>query len=103
MDYKTEKYRLLRKGILFDFIGMISYVFPGIGPFIDILWAPIAASQLAKMYPGTRGRVGAVIVFLEELSPGFDFIPTFTITWVYVFIWKREKTAQSEMELKVTE
>jgi hypothetical protein len=31
--------------------------------------------------------LGGVFSFLEEISPGFDFIPTFTIGW---FIRKRE-------------
>lgn len=42
---KNEKYTLLRKGILFDLIGMISLVIPFFGPFIDLLWAPIAAKK----------------------------------------------------------
>lgn len=103
MDYKTEKYKLLRKGILYDLIGMASYLFPVVGPFIDIVWAPYAASQMTKMYPGTRGKVAAVIVFLEELSPGLDFIPTFTLTWLYVFVLKGEKSAQPDLNIETSE
>lgn len=98
----SEKYKLLRKGILYDLIGMASYLVPGFGPFIDIIWAPYAASQMTKMYPGTRGKIAAVIVFLEELSPGLDVIPTFTLTWLYVFVWKGEKTAQQPLEVEIT-
>ncbi len=99
----NEKYKLLTKGIVYDLIGMVSYLFPGIGPFIDILWAPFAASQMTKMYPGTRGKIAAVIVFLEELSPGLDVIPTFTLTWLYVFVWKREKIMQQCIEAEIVE
>jgi hypothetical protein len=99
----SEKYKLLRKGIFFDLIGMATYFIPGVGPFLDLLWAPFAASQMTKMYPGTRGKIAAVIVFLEELSPGLDVIPTFTLTWLYVFVWKGEKTAHPDLEIKVTE
>lgn len=97
------KYKLLTKGVVYDLIGMVSYLFPGIGPFIDILWAPIAASQMTKMYPGKRGKLAAVIVFLEELSPGLDLIPTFTLTWLYVFVWKREKIMNDPIEIEIVE
>lgn len=99
----NEKYKLLTKGIVYDLIGMISYLFPGVGPFIDILWAPFAASQMTKMYPGKRGKLAAVIVFLEELSPGLDVIPTFTLTWLYVFVWKQEKIVQHTVEAEIVE
>jgi len=87
----NPKYKLLRKSIFFDFIGMLSYFIPIVGPFLDLIWAPIAASQMSKMYSGTKGKIASVLVFLEELSPGFDFIPTFTITWLYIYVWKGKK------------
>ena len=99
----SDKYKLLRKGILYDLIGMASYFIPVVGPFLDLLWAPFAASQMTKMYPGTRGKVAGVIVFLEELSPGLDIIPTFTLTWLYVFVWKGEKTIQQPVEVEIME
>lgn len=99
----SEKYKLLVKSVLYDLIGMVSYLFPGVGPFIDILWAPFAASQMSKMYSGTRGKIAAVIVFLEELSPGLDIIPTFTLTWLYVFVWKGEKNVQQPIEAEIIE
>lgn len=98
----SEKYKLLRKGILYDLIGMASYFIPVVGPFLDLLWAPFAASQMTKMYPGTRGKIAAVIVFLEELSPGLDVIPTFTLTWLYVFVWKREKSTHQPLEVEIS-
>jgi|SRR5690606_20486998 len=81
-----NKYQLLRKGLLFDAIGMATHFIPLVGPFLDLIWAPIAAVQMQKMYPGTKGKIASVLVFLEELSPGLDFIPTFTITWLYVYV-----------------
>lgn len=99
----NDKYKLLRKGIFYDLIGMASYFIPVVGPFLDLLWAPFAASQMTKMYPGTRGKVAAVIVFLEELSPGLDVIPTFTLTWLYVFVLKGEKTATQPIEVEIIE
>ena len=41
------------------------------------------------MYRGTQGKIAAVVVFLEEILPGLDIIPTFTLMWLYTFIWKK--------------
>ena len=42
---KNEKYKLLRQGIIYDVVGMITMTIPVIGPFLDILWAPFAAKK----------------------------------------------------------
>jgi hypothetical protein len=47
------------------------------------------------MYPGTEGKVGSFVTFVEEIIPFTDLVPTFTIMWVYKFIIKREKTNES--------
>ncbi len=87
---KTSKNKLLAKGILLDLIGMSTLFFPGAGMFIDILWAPYAARQMNKMYEGRQGKIASIIVFLEEILPGLDIIPTFTLMWLYTFVWKKE-------------
>ena len=81
----TNKYTMLVLGLIFDGIGMISYIVPGFAEILDVIWAPISSMLLAKMYKGTTGKVAAVIGFLEEILPGLDVIPTFTITWFYVY------------------
>ncbi len=97
---KNQKNTLLRKGILYDVIGMITMVIPVVGPFLDILWAPIAAKKMSEMYSGTEGKVAAAIVFLEEILPFTDFIPTFTLMWCYTFIWKKQPKVQTiEVEI----
>ncbi len=88
---KNDKYRLLHRGILYDLIGMATMAIPVVGPFLDILWAPIAARLMRKMYDGTEGKIAAVIVFLEEILPGSDIIPSFTLMWVYTFVLKNQK------------
>ena len=45
---------------------------------------------LAKMYKGNTGIIAAIFGFLEELVPFTDVIPTFTITWVYTYVIKKE-------------
>jgi len=39
------------------------------------------------MFGRRSGALGGIFSFLEEISPGLDFIPTFTIAW---FIRKQE-------------
>ncbi len=76
--------------ILFDLIGYASYGIPLVAELTDIVWAPIAGFLLARMYKGTVGTVGGITVFVEELLPGVDFIPTFTLTWIYTYLIKKE-------------
>jgi len=90
----NQKNKLLRKGILMDLLGMATLFIPFAGPFIDLLWAPFAASQMNKMYSGKQGKIASVIVFVEEIMPGLDFIPTFTLMWLYTFVWKKQPEMQ---------
>ena len=90
---KTEKSSRNRKlvlGIIFDLIGYASYGVPFLAEITDVVWAPIAGFMLSRMYKGTVGRVGGVLEFLEEIIPGTDFIPTFTLTWIYTYLIKKE-------------
>lgn len=88
----NRKYRLLLLSILFDGIGMLSFVIPGIGEFSDIVWAPVSVYLITKMYKGTVGKVAGAISFLEEIGVlGVDLIPTFTLTWLYKYVIKKEK------------
>lgn len=89
---KTLKNKLLIKGLIYDAIGMASYAIPVVGPFTDLLWAPYAAKKMNEMYPGRKGKIASVIVFLEEILPGTDIIPTFTLMWFYTFVWSKEKS-----------
>jgi len=84
-----DKYKLLKKGILLDLIGIATMFIPFWGTIIDLIWAPYAAFQINKMYRGTQGKIAAVVVFLEEILPGLDIIPTFTLMWLYTFVWKK--------------
>lgn len=76
--------------ILLDLVGYGSYVIPFFAEVTDVIWAPIAGFILARMYKGTVGTVGGIFEFAEELLPGTDFIPTFTLTWIYYYLIKKE-------------
>lgn len=89
---KNIKDKLLLKGIVYDVIGMATYAIPLVGPFLDLLWAPYASKKMSEMYPGKKGKIASVLVFIEEILPGTDIIPTFTLMWLYTFVWNRERS-----------
>ena len=89
--YENTKNKKLILGILFDAIGMASYVIPGLAEYIDVVWAPLAGFLMTKMYNGRVGKLAGFLTFLEEIIPFTDIIPSFTITWIYTYwIKKRE-------------
>ncbi|WP_375605064.1 hypothetical protein [Flavobacterium davisii] len=75
----------LMVSIIMDFVGYFSYLFPGIGEFLDLVWAPFAAFMMILLYKGTVGKIAGFLTFVEEITPGLDFIPSFTITWIYEY------------------
>ncbi len=64
--------------LLMDLIGSLSVLIPVIG---EVVWAPISALIFWRMFGFRRGFFGGIFSFIEELIPGIDFIPTFTIMW----------------------
>lgn len=85
---KKKDYKKLALGLLFDGIGMLSFAIPFIGSFTDIIWAPVAGWLMTRMYKGNAGKAAGAITFIEEILPGLDIIPTFTIMWVYTYLFK---------------
>lgn len=81
MRKQENKYRKLVKCILLDAVGMASAAIPVIGPFIDVVWSPVAASISYKMFGEKKGKYTSLLTFIEELFPVTDMIPTFTIFW----------------------
>jgi hypothetical protein len=87
---KSHKYAKLILGILFDLIGMMSYIVPVAAEVTDVVWAPLSAFIMTRMYKGNVGKIAGVVDFLEELLPATDIIPTFTLTWIYVYVIGKE-------------
>ena len=81
-------------GIIFDLIGMVSYLAPGFGEVIDFIWAPISALAMFAMYRGVKGAIGGVLGGVEELLPGLDFIPSFTLMWFYTYYIQKTEEIQ---------
>ena len=83
----NKKHKKLALGILFDALGYVSFIFP---PF-DFVWAPLSAYLMTKLYKGKKGKIAAAITFVEEALPFLDIIPTFTLMWLYTYVFNKEK------------
>ena len=68
--------------IIMDLIGCASYAIPFLGEFSDIFWAPISAIIFFISFGGWKGALGGIGNLIEEILPGTDFIPSFTIMWL---------------------
>ena len=88
-DVTDNKTRDLFLGILFDSIGMLSFSIPLIGEFSDVIWAPLSGLLMVWMYKGNLGKFGGIFSFVEEIIPFTDFIPTFTLAWIYKYVFKK--------------
>jgi len=73
----------LKTCIILDLIGCASYIVLPFGP----VWAVISGIVFYFLFGKKFGLRGGIFSFIEELFPGLDFIPTFTIAW---FIRKHE-------------
>ena len=68
----------LKACIILDLIGCFSYIILPFGP----IWAVISGIIFYFLFGRKFGLFGGIFSFIEELFPGIDFIPTFTIAWV---------------------
>jgi hypothetical protein len=64
-----------------DLIGYATYAVPFFGEAADIIWAPLSGMIFLVTFGGWKGALGGIGNFIEELLPGTDFIPSFTIMW----------------------
>ncbi len=89
------KYKKLILGLLLDGVGMLSLALPGLGEFLDVIWAPVAGWFMTRLYPGKRGKIAGFLAFVEEILPGFDIIPSFTLMWIYTFLIRGGKATRT--------
>ena len=72
--------------IVMDLLGLVSYAVPMLGEVTDVIWAPVSAVIFYRVFGGPVGAFGSVFNLIEELFPGLDFIPTFTIARLVVYL-----------------
>lgn len=78
--------------IMMDLVGYATYAVPFLGEFGDIIWAPISSLVFMTSFGGWKGVLGGFGNFIEELLPGTDFIPSFTIMWFIQSMQNRRAT-----------
>ena len=79
----------LMLSILFDIIGMATYLVPVIGELGDLVWAPRQAAYIIGMVGVNRtGLVLGAIGFTEEILPFTDFVPSCSIAWFVAYVQK---------------
>jgi hypothetical protein len=93
---KKERNASLLLCVVMDVIGYWTYSVPFIGEFADLLWAPISAAIFFKMFGGWKGAMGGVFNFIEELLPGTDFIPSFTLMWLWRNVGQRKQASNQQ-------
>ena len=85
-----KKHQILIFSLLFDALGYVSFIIPGIGEFSDIIWAPVSAWLMTKLYKGKPGKIAGIITFIEEALPFTDVVPMFTLMWLYTYVFKKD-------------
>ena len=91
---EKDKKKMFIKSIAYDAMGMATGAIPLVGGFLDLFWAPYAAKKMKEMFPGKKGKLASIIVFIEEILPFTDIIPTFTLMWLYTFVWNKDEAVQ---------
>jgi hypothetical protein len=78
--------------LLMDALGMATFALPFVGEVFDLFWAPVSGWVYFRMFGGTKGLFGGAFAFFEELMPGLDIIPTFTISWLMLYAKQKKNT-----------
>jgi hypothetical protein len=76
--------------IIMDIIGYATFALPFLGEFADIVWAPLSGFIFYKTFGGVNGAFGGVFNFAEEILPFTDFIPTYTIMWIWQYFTRQQ-------------
>ena len=83
-----------------DIIGYATYAVPGVGELGDVVWAPLSAIIFYKVFGTRKGAlVGSIFSFLEEALPFTDFIPSFTIMWVWQYTTSKKDNTTTIIDI----
>ena len=77
--------------LLMDLVGYASFSIPVLGEFLDLFWAPVSSIIFMISFSSWKGVLGGIGNFFEELLPGTDFIPSFTIMWLIQHMQRKKE------------
>lgn len=97
---ERRKYSKLILSVLFDLIGVMTYAVPFFGEAFDLFWAPLSAILIWLMYRKTYGSIGGIFGFFEEILPGSDIVPSFTIMWVVKYYLLSDEYVSKEVTVQ---
>lgn len=83
--------------LFMDLAGFATYAIPVFGEWMDIIWAPLSALIFYISFGGRTGKIGSMINLVEELLPGTDFFPTFTLAYIYQTIKQRKPVMENDV------
>lgn len=86
--------------LLMDLLGYASYAIPVFGEVADVIWAPVSAIIFYRLFGGPLGTFGSVFNFIEELFPGLDFFPSFTLGWAIRYFLSKRVAMKMNRSLK---
>jgi hypothetical protein len=52
---------------------------------------------MIQLYDGKKGKIAGALVFIEEILPMSDVIPTFSIMWVYTYYFDKTSKFSDEV------
>ncbi|UKJ07853.1 hypothetical protein [Solitalea lacus] len=96
MNTTQKKYTDLAICLIMDILGMSTYSIPLIGEVGDLFWAPFSATVFFFLFKRKFGLIGGAFNFLEEILPGSDVIPTFTLAWVGKYLIGKQQEEPDE-------
>lgn len=97
---KKDRTTKLILALIIDAIGLASYTIPVIAEATDFFWGPLSGILIYMIFK-TRPKValaGGLGGIIEEITPGFDFIPTASVVWFWVYVVKKEQTLRKYIE-----
>jgi hypothetical protein len=104
-EFEALKQRRMHQAIALDAVGMSSFLLPGVGEALDIIYGPVFAITLYNLFKVRKGSatVGAATGLIEEWSPGGDILPTATLVWLYQYRFREASTRRKFYEQRVAE
>eukprot|EP00759_Apiculatamorpha_spiralis_P014807 PhF_6_TR21599/c0_g1_i1/m.30779 len=102
METKDNKRPSILACLFMDFLSVLSVFLPGLGELSDFMWAPITYAIFHQVFgSGLPGRSFAgIITFVKEVLPFTDFLPTYTLFRVLIFVMEATSFGSKVLQKK---